>query len=108
MRRIEITTSDILRARGSTSRWVIARDLAAGLFRDCPPRRTSRGYWSVVGVFYLWPHAALRRASYIGRAIRRRATRAQIAAALARAVEGDAVEGDAEVEGLEVDVEGEP
>lgn len=79
-----VTTSQVLTARGVSSRKVLWRDLDAGLFRGVEPERhspTPRRFaeGSRAGNPLVWPHAALMRARQIAEYLRRGWTRGEVA-----------------------------
>lgn len=63
--RAQVTTSEMHEARGAINQTTLTRDLNAGLFAGCEPRRVSKGPHSTKGVFYEWPPRALVRARWI-------------------------------------------
>lgn len=65
-------------ARGASSQDTLTRDLNAGLFQGCEPRRVSTGPLSARGVFHVWPRRALVRARWIQALIALRLTRSDI------------------------------
>jgi len=84
VKRGQLTTGEIASARGASNQATLTRDLNAGLFEGCEPRRVSSGLASAEGVYHVWPRRALVRAQWIRGLIALRLTRSDIKALVDR------------------------